>query len=49
MLDRIEITGFDINSNTNPPTVITKFRINRIPTAAEAIEPTSSEGIAAKI
>ena len=30
MLDRIEITGFEIDSSTTPPSVKTKFKINRI-------------------
>lgn len=33
MLERIEITGFEIRPGT-PPTVVTNYRINRIPTTA---------------
>lgn len=33
MLGRIEITGFEIDTTTTPPAVVTKFRINRIPSS----------------
>ena len=34
MLDRIEITGFEIDTSTTPPSVVTKYKIKQIPTAA---------------
>ena len=46
MLERIEITGFEVVPTTDgsgSSTVVTQYRINRVPTAATG--PSSSAGI----
>ena len=44
MLNRIEILGFEIIAGT-PPTVVTNYRINRIPTTIPDSNPASSAAI----
>ena len=45
MLDRIQITGFEVDTSTTPPSVVTKFRIINIPSSTP-YGPASSAGIA---
>ena len=47
MLDRIEITGFEVDTSVTPPKVKTKFRIRQIPSSASGAA--SSTGISTAI